>query len=564
MQIPLRLLKKLRKGKKCELRRQTAFLAVIVFVAAVSTKIVPSFIGFLTADACTYLDIGRNLFSGKGFSISYNLCQYWAGMPYYPALPLYPPLFPFLAGVIWNVFHSLLATVVLNVFLAGINSILFYYLLRIVYKDSEGFTGMPFWTAVFLSICAPMQQTSMFAWTEQLSLLFLLVAITFFIKDYNLKPLPLITSGILFGLGFLTRVDMLFSFAAVSLFLIAQMGGSRESIRSGLCFAVGFLLIVVPYELLCIVKYKLFYPAYLKVNSAGYMKALLLGGYYDVTRLPVLQSQPLLWHDKMIMLMQIPRILNLFICDLTRNLNFLVFFLIYRVYLILKRNYFRECIFLMLAIVSLLIHSLFLSYQPRFNYIDIIRFGLVHFIFFFILAMAGFYDFCLHLEKYFKRRQRRLFCAGLFIIAFSVIAFSVGRFAINIHQYYFGSYRFTRIHNNTRDKFFRWIRDRTGENELVAIAGNLLQEVFPLFRPIVSMPTGAFLNPKNMSEFIFLYRPRFIIMGRDALDSYMPYIANFTHELGLEEKWHNLYSVFQIDYSKLQNSALLYKGIVNK
>lgn len=499
--------------------------------------------GFLTADSCIYLDIGRNLFSGKGFSVSYNLYQYWVGTPYYPAAPLYPPLFPFLLGIIWNMFHSLSATVLLNVFLAGINSVLFYYLLLIVYKDTKGSVDMPFWTAVFLSICAPMQQTSMFAWTEQLSLLFLLVAVTLFIKDYNLKAPRLITIGILFGLGFLTRVDMVFCFTAVNLFLIAQGGISRESIRASLCLAVGFLLIVVPYELLCIVKYKLLYPAYLKVNSVGYMKAVLLGGYYDVTKIPVLQSQPLAWHDKSIILMQIPRILNLFIFDLARNINFLVCFLIYRVYVMVKRNYFKERIFLAFGIVCLLIHSLFLSYQPRFNYIDIIRFGLVHFIFFFILAMAGFYNFCLHMEKYFKRHYRKLFYAGLFIIAFSV-----GRFAIDIHRYYFGSYRFTRIQNNARDKFFGWVRDRIAEDEVVAIAGNLLQEAFPLSRPIVSVPAGAFLNPKNMSAFFSIYKPSFVIMDISDAGAYQPYITSFAHETGLGEPWHRFYCVYKIDY----------------
>ena len=523
--------------------RRTAFLAIIVFVVAVSTKILPSFLERLTADSCTYLDIGRNLFSGKGFSISYNLYQYWANTPYYPAAPLYPPLFPFLAGIIWNMFHSLTATILLNVFLAGINSVLFYYLLRIVYKDNGELADMPFWTALLLSIGAPMQQTSMFAWTEQLSLLFLLVAVTLFIKDYSLKALRLITIGILFGLGFLTRVDMVFCFAAISLFLIVQRGIGRESIRACLCLLVGFLLIALPYELLCIVKYKLLYPAYVKVNSVGYMKAVLLGGSYDVAKIPVLQSQSLAWADKKIMLMQIPHILNLFVVDLIRTFNFLVCFLIYRVYVIVRRNYFKERIFLALGIVSLLIHSLFLSYQPRFNYIDIIRFGLVHFLFFFILAMAGFYDFCLYLGKYFQRHYRKLFYAGLFIIAFSV-----GRFAIDIQQDYFGSYRFTRLQNNARDTFFGWVRGRTSEHEVVAIAGNLIQETFPLSRPIVSVPAGAFLNPKNMSAFFSIYKPSFVIMDISDAGAYQPYIASFANETGLGEPWHRLYCVYKIDY----------------
>ena len=597
--------------------KQTAFLSAIVFLVAVAAKIIPSSLERLTADSCIYMDIGRNLFSGKGFSISYNLYQFWANTPYYPAAPLFPPLFPFLVGIIWKMFHSLEATILLNVFLAAINSVLIYYLLLIVYKDITDSARISFWTAVLLSICAPMQQTSMFAWTEQLSLLFLLVAVmllmennptgmpvvpvftppvllrktnggvipltncmahpssdiprssSFFafihahargllrrgIKDYNLKTLRLITIGILFGLGFLTRVDMAFCFAAVILFLIVQRGINRESLRLHLCLVAGFLLIIVPYELFCIVKYNLLYPAYIKVNSVGYMKATLLGGYYDVTKIPVLQSNPLVWHKKMIMLLQIPRMLSIFIVDLARNIDFLIYFLTYRVYVIIKRNYFKERIFLVIGIVSLLVHSLFLSYQPLFSYIDIARFGLVHFLFFFILAMAGFYDFCLLQEKIFPRHYRKLFYAGLFIVAFSIV-----RFTVDLHLHYLESYGFALIKNNARDKFFAWIRDRTDENEVVAIAGNLIQKAFPLSRPIVSFPEGAFLNPKNVRDFFSIYKPSFVIMSIADSGLYLPYIRPFAHEMDSGELWRRFYCVYKIDTSAASKPGPLGRG----
>ncbi len=217
-------------------------LALILFGITVLTKLIPSFSKSLTADACIYLDIGRNIFSGHGFTTSYNLYQFWAGQTRFPALPLFPPMFPLLAGLIWKLTYSVQATIFLNVVIAGLNCVLLFYILNMVYNRSE----VSFWSVFLVSISLPMQQTSMFAWSEQSAFLCVLMAVYMLLKDPEPENSRLIKTGLMLGIGFLVRIDIIFILPAFLVFILFNYGFNLKAIGRFGYILSGILIILLP------------------------------------------------------------------------------------------------------------------------------------------------------------------------------------------------------------------------------------------------------------------------------------------------------------------------------
>lgn len=103
------------------------------------------------------------------------------------------------------------------------------------------------------------------------------------------------------------------------------------------------MIISVPHELICILKYKLAHPAYIKVNSTGHTKALIFSGYYDLKQIPILRANTLGPLATFISAMhKVPHRFKLFLAPILENLNFLAYFLISRICPFFKNNNSKE------------------------------------------------------------------------------------------------------------------------------------------------------------------------------------------------------------------------------
>ena len=87
---------------------------------------------------------------------------------------------------------------------------------------------------------------------------------------------------------------------------------------------------------------------------------------------------------------------------------------------------------------------------------------------------------------------------------------------------------------------FRWIRAQTEPRDLVAADVATIQKIFPLDRPIVSLPFTETLSPRNMEMYLSIYRPRCVLVGIHA-DVYKKYLEMFHYQLIFKQ---GSYSVF--------------------
>lgn len=521
-----------------EMKKKILFNCLIIFLFTLIIRILPSTLGLLTADSCEYLDIARNISEGRGFNISYNIYQLWSG-PFYPALIYRPAIFTVILSVVWVIFHSIYAATLLNVILSGINCILIYLILERMYRNVR----VALWAAILISLAQPMFLTSINVWAEQLNLLFLLLAIFVFLKDINIRKSRLFLTGLILGFGFLTRIASAFNLLAFLIFIFFNHDINKK-FSAMLYLLLGFFTILIPYELISLLKYGIAYPANLKVDIVAYLRASLdRGGYYVRG-----ESFPLRANKENLDIILrnnlgvIATWIKLTTMAVLENLGILFYFLCARLLFPIFKTENKaiktmgERLFIILILVNLFGHALSHYYQPfsgLLNMLNISRYSLLMYVLSIPVALAYFYNF---LENHPLNRNQKLYYLGLFIIFFT--------FAKNIGPYFNrGLYAYHMQVRDIRQEVFSWVRQNSQSNDIIATSE--IQEGFELSRPVISLPAGKLLTRVNMRDFLLIYKPSYILLSQDKLAQYKDMLAEFADNITPRENWSKSYQIYK-------------------
>lgn len=451
---------------------------------------------FLSTDASIYLDIGRNIFRGKGFYTSCNTYQYWLGK-YYPSLPYHQNIYPLLAGLIWWLTSSIRAVIIGNIIIAAVNSILLFSFLSKIYNKDIAFYG-----AFLASISFSMIHTASYPWTEQLYLLILLFSLNILLGRYPIKKRALLT-GLLMGLATLTRAANIFCAAAILIFLIIY---TFEEERNGRLiqislFITGTALVLGVYELICFAAFGTFYPEYKKGAAAFIMGSYLPGGYY-AQKTPILRFVPsaIKWFS----VTSISNVIN-HLAAFYKETNLLALSSgLFMARHVMKRwkTHKGETLTLLLIGINVIGHS---SVLYSMNVIGIDRFIIIPEIMGIPLCCAGLYkglSCCKSLTAY----KKRIFTS---IMILSLIL-SAQRWVRN---------DITTINNfikkgrvNISDKeIVDWINKNSSKDDLLAT--NLIEYGFLYDRPLVSLPPDKVLSYNNLNKFLTMFKPDIIILS---------------------------------------------------
>lgn len=476
-------------------------LGASIFLLIFLTNVSLAKIEFLQPDSSGYLDMGRNLFSGRGAFISYNLNQYWPGK-YYPFLPYIQPIYGIIAGFIW-IFFGLKAVIGFNIFLHAINYVLLFAILRLY---SDRITS--FLIAVFMAFSPDLIFSAIAPLTEELHLFFLFFAILAYVryKDANFWV------GVILALSCLVRISSIYNVIAFLLAMFIIKGFSKEAFKGYGKALLGFLMILGTYELFCYYVYGVFYPEYLTAAKIYRSAEIYPGAFYKIG-IPVLNMPPLK--------LSIDAIGKNILSNLTgfiKGFGVIKFIMplavIFFIFDILKKKTPVIIILFLQGFAIFLGYALIHGWSPiyefsRFSMITIITLGGLGF-----LAIRETADWLfLEIKKPF------VISIALFAAIFAVFAY------IEFKEY--ASFRkncdFFLQRNITyrkqRDEIHQWIKRNTENDDL--IASDYLADAFLLERPFVSLPPGEALNEKNIKRYLDIFKPECVLTYNETLAVYL-------------------------------------------
>lgn len=509
------------------------FIFFISFALKLSTALV---INPFSADGCLYLNIARNLARGIGFYCSYNLYQYWGPQEvFYPALVFMHPLFPLLAGIVWFFFHSLAAVNVVNVCFSGINCLILYLIVERMYNSRVAFLS-----AVLASVCWPMFLTATLPWSEQLHLFFVLGAIWCMTDEsFPQKGLNIFLAGLALGLSCLVRVSGFYNLFIFSGVLIAFFGFSKKTAKILFLFLFAFFIIVVPYEIFCYMKYHIFYPEYPNCARVFINARATAGGRYLFTK-PVLR----LPHDFKfnffnLFFYNFPRHLLAFATAIFGDLNFLSWILPVKFFYILRKRRFDENLLLWIGLGNILLFSFAFYWLPT-EGLETHRYLLVPLVFWIPLGVAAFYD----VPRLLKVEVRKSHENFYFLVLSALLLYMIGYGAIRANNFTLSHLREARNVKITQKSIFRWVMEHSTPSEIIATSE--YQVAFDLDRPIVSLPEGKTINDSNMINFLKIYHPKYVLIGKSSLNLYKKYLDKYCQQEQLPQWLSQYYLVYKL------------------
>jgi len=466
----------------------------------------------MSPDASGYLDMGKNLFTGKGAISSFNLYQFWNGK-YHPFLPYMQPIYPIVAGLIW-ILLNLKAVIGFNILLLGINCIFLYKIFRI---KTDYITS--FFITLFFVFSQILVLPSIFPWTEHLHLFFLLSIIFLYLRYEKSK----FFIGILLGLSCLIRTASFYNVFAFGIALILLNGFSKKSFKEYGTILSGFLISYGLYEIFCYFKYKSFYPEYL-ICAKTYRAAEIYEGAFYKNSFPVL-NMPSLKIEKQIIYANTKK----HFIDFIKNFGYMKFVLgiapLYFIYDIWKKKTHLVSIFFLQGIFVILGYTLSLYWLPE---IESTRYSLIPFI---TLVSIGLISIREILIPLIFKKVKKLFSIifVLFILPFLCLNIKQYFSFRNFYQNIYSPVYIRQIDPYRKERFemYEWIKTNTEKD--VLIASDFLRDAFLFERPFVSLPSGKALNVKNMIDFLKIYSPDYILTYNESL-------INFLKSIGFKEK----------------------------
>jgi hypothetical protein len=497
--------KEKKEDKSIKKEKEVDFLFIFLLLSIVFLINLPfARLELMSPDASGYLDMGRNLFSGKGAVISYNLNQYWLNK-YYPFLPYMHPVFPIIAGLIW-ILSGLKTVIGFNIFLLAINCLLLYKILRL---NVDSITS--FLIAIFMGFSQNTIWTAIYPWTEQLHLFFLLLAIFIYLR----YPKTLFWVGVIFAVSLLTRVASVYNILAFAVALIVLQGFSKDAVKEYIKIALGFLVVFLPYEAICYIRYGSFYPQYLGAAKIYRSAEIYPGAIYKGT-IPVLNTPPLNLSKDIIF----ANIRNNFMgfIKIFENMKF-VFIVVplYIIFDLIKRKTPWLIIFFFQGLFVFVGYALSHFWSPLYEFT---RLSLISFI---TLGTIGFLSLKEIISWFFSERLKEKSSFLFIIIILIFFCFQLKDY-VSFRNYWMSIYpQKYEDYKKHRDEMYSWIKLNTEKNAL--IASEFLSDPFFFERPFVSLPPGKALNVKNIVDFLNIYKPDYILTFNESLIKFLKSIG---------------------------------------
>ena len=454
----------------------------------------------ITPDAAGYLDMGRNLFTGRGAVSTYNLYQFWPGTQH-PMLPYMQPLYPVVCGLLWML-DGLRAVISFNILLLGVNCALVYFLIRRV-------TGRPaaFLTGALLGFAPNLLLTAIHPWTEQLHLFTLLVAVLLFRNE----RVPRFWVGALLGISCLVRFAGVYNVAAVLAAVFVLHGFGRRAFGEFAKMLAGLLAIAIPYESFCLLRYGALYPEYLAA-AKQYTSAVASGGAVYRDSLPALAvpAAPALAPG-----LVFSRVLS-HMTELVKACGpAAVLALAAALGLILRGERRREpdlAVFACLGVFSILAYAVSLVWLPA---IEAARYSVVPFV---TLVPAGVAVIRGEVARRLKPSAWTLWWGTVAVFAI-LFALTIPAYAKFRNWYDEGYPRSLENYWSARADMHAWIRANAPKDALVA--SEFLKDPIFFERPFVALPSGKALEPKAMDSYLAAFAPDYILYANPKTAQYM-------------------------------------------
>jgi len=509
--------------------------SLIIFIIAVAFKIFSALtIHPYSADGCLYLNIARSIAAGHGFYCSFNFYQYWGkDTIFYPALVFMHPIYPLFAGIVWYFFHSLAAVDAANVFVSAANCVILYLIVERMYNSTVGV-----FSALLLSVSDPMFTTSILPWSEQLHLFFLLSAVWWVADKSSLeKPANLLMAGFLLGLSYLVRVSGIYNLFIFSGLFIVFGGVSLKSFKTLFFFWLGFFIVLLPYELYCYFNYHIFYPEY-PSHARVFNASREVGGAYFATK-PVLRLPADFKFDFIkLFFSNVPNHLAAFAWAGYQSINFLLLVVFIKAISIFKNKRFDENLFFWIGMGHILFFSLSFYWLATWR-LETHRYFLITSVFWIPLGVSALYELAqILLENY-----REVYLKVYFLILMILLVWLLGEREINNNQY--SMVYFHELSQPTKDTAIsRWINARSNPMDLIATTE--YQVDFDLDRPVVSMPEGALINDTNMKDFLKIYQPKYILIGKPLIKHYKAFLDQHCIEQQIPATLQSDYTLYKL------------------
>ncbi|MBF0521786.1 MAG: glycosyltransferase family 39 protein [Candidatus Omnitrophica bacterium] len=510
-----------------ERNRSSIFLNILlIFSLCFFSKILPASFGRITADACGYLDIMRNILSGHGPVISYNLYQKWSGNVFYPALPYMQPLFSIVIIPIFYIFKSIAAINIFNVILSAANSVILYGLLHKRFNPS-----LAFWSAILVGISPSMIHTSVFPWTEQLHLFLLLISLLFLLSGLETESgKKMFIAGAISSINCLTRfanLYVIFSILLALLFIHHLVKNINK--RSLFLFFLGLVLPLFLYELFCVLRYHEFYPAYSRAAYTFNLAERFPGAYYKTAGTPILNMPERNTLDQLSLLIHnVPHHIEDFL-DQLGGMSFLIIPIIF--YIFYQTNP-VEIILLMLLAGNIFGYSLNFYFLSK---IEILRYSLIPYVAIIPLVLI----LTQGIGKILKERFKFIHPKTIFFISVTILLTIYMKDVFHGNIYFYDKKFVLQQEDYKKQDLtaFHFIEEHSTPTDLIAT--DHIQGIFPLNRPTVSLPPEKSVTLLNLKDYLQIYRPKFILT---ITDNYDEFLIKLGYHIGFHEEFVNVWT----------------------
>ncbi len=474
-----------------------SLLLIILFIPYLVTHLSLSYIAYNnSSDSFLYLDIAKNIATGKGFVTSFNGYQYWPGVSY-PAISFIHIGLPLVLSFAYPVLKSVNAFISLNFILGFLNCLLLFAIVRKMYRDR----ALAAW-AVFLYVSSVSLEIVLFRiLTEPWSLALLFIATLVFISPARARFAPKAAIlACLLALACLFRSSSIIYAPGFFLaMLLNSESGLRQRAKEAFVFLGVFLCLVAFFEFGIFLKFNSFFPQYPAAFKNFYASTFLVGGqFFDhqpVVRPLIAELAPVHAGQNFFNAMRV----------LFCILRVFCLFALLRVAIVFKTRQKGEILLLTIALIQLA-STLFLYPYMEIHEFEMVRFLILPAIALAVLGLRGWRDFTV---RFFPRTKTFIFHAVIFIV-----------FLSNFYQ----SFTVLKVYWQEEESgkvgelsaIADWVKKHTKESDLIASTEFIYGGVY-LDRPVVAMPFFKTLDQINLRKFLSIYSPKVLIFEKNLL-----------------------------------------------
>ncbi len=440
----------------------------------------------LSPDASLYLDAGRNLVEGRGAIVTYNLYQSWLGKSC--SLFTYThPLFPIVAGFLWKI-AAIKGVILFNIFLLAANSSLLYLIMRLTAGP-----GLSLLAALLAGFSANVMCTAIYPWADQLYLVIFFIAVYLYLAG----KADFFMIGAILGAGCLARAAGINNACAFFCAMLMVEGWRDGRWRAILGAIAGFILVLGGYELFCFLRYGEFYPQYRQAGFIDYAAQYFPGAWYACGKQVLHAVYPVSyfshrWFDA-------NGYRSMVMVHFGQALAVMALALLYAVLDFFTK---KRKVALFLVITGLASFAGVLMTTPFVNDFDGVRVNLLTYVCLTAVGVAAAYELWRVLP--FKLDPR----IGVTLFLFFILPFAYLTFSDYV-AYRSGTLR--DYAGSATPAVYALMRTLPKDS---LIATDALGDAFLFGHPCVSLPVGQAVTPKNIKDYLAIYRPDYIFLRR--------------------------------------------------